>query len=191
MEEKQSWKPSDPLSWEKPSFSLRSKLWQIQVLRKEAESRKVPSLCGLQWQLVNAKYVFKLHEKWCVGRMSQCEKCAFLTFQCWPSAPSFISWASVPSQDQPPSIFSDKIQNKALGEYLNSCLNAIIPNCAWKAWLCMAFWRKMSQWVDEELARNWYKQITAHPHNLHKSKAVVTEVLESTVLGFFRLKLLT
>lgn len=47
------------------------------------------------------------------------------------------------------------------------------------------FWEKKPQWLDEELARNWYKQITAHPHNLPNSKAVVTEVLETTAFFFF------
>lgn len=50
---------------------------------------------------------------------------------CLPDLPvlilSFISWASVPSQDQRPSILSDEIQNKGLGEYLNSGLKDIFP----------------------------------------------------------------
>lgn len=50
---------------------------------------------------------------------------------CLPDLPvlilSFISWASVPSHDQRPSILSDEIQNKGLGEYLNSGLKDIFP----------------------------------------------------------------
>lgn len=30
----------------------------------------------------------------------------------------------------------------------------------------MALWRKVPQWVDESLPRNWYQQITAYAHNL-------------------------
>lgn len=62
------------------------------------------------------------------------------------------------NQDQSSFILSGEIQKKALGEYLNVCLNSIIRKFSQRDQLCIAFWWQKLQWTIEQLAKNQYKQ---------------------------------